>query len=759
MQTSKRYRQTKIVDSVFAFATLQEFLSFEDTWSFDIETTGLSPRKDEIIGFSFASRGFAAYVVLKAWEGGRLVDKISYEDSKALLGTLKTKKLITWNGSFDARFVMHKIGINLIDSIHADAMLMMHTINENHMSYGLKNSAQKFLGMDAADEQAQMSESVKFNGGSVKQYFMADAQVLAKYGLKDAEITYDLWDMFDEQLTPGLRELYEAETMPLYKTVIIPMELKGMPVDVEFMQDSLSSITEDLSKIEDKIQEAIHPYLHAFGEWFLNNRYPFKLSGQFKEFLGRRLAPEGWPRTDSGSISLSEASIRKAKHGGHLADNTEFERIITGKLQVSPALIRQIQLDMLADEGLKYMFNLSSKDHLKRLFFGTANTPSMLKEKAVSFTDKGNPQVNDEFLQIMAKKHPWVALLTEYNGLQKIKGSYIERFLEAQEDGVFYPSYFMHRTVSGRLSGDFQQLPRPLEDNQGTELERKYTNMIRQFFVSAPDWSYVDDDYNSLEPRVFAHVSGDPALQEIFHKDEDFYSKIAIFAEKLAGVSADKNADNYLGKVNKQARQKAKAYSLGIAYGLGPYALSKSLNISEIAAKHIHDGYLTGFPELKKWMDRTETLLFAQGHIETAYGRLRRFPDEVSAFKRYGKVLLDPLELWKRYNESPKFYADMKELASKVKNARNNAYNVQIQGLASHIINRAAIAVASEYKAEKMLAYICGSCHDELIVHCPDSELEKACEILQRHMENTVKLNVPLVAIPSVGKNYAESKK
>jgi DNA polymerase-1 len=471
------------------------------------------------------------------------------------------------------------------------------------------------------------------------------------------------------------------------------------------------------------------------------------------------MAPKGWPRTDKGAVSLSEAAIRQAKNGGKLADNTEFEQLITGKLQVSPALIKQIQLDMLEDEGIVYPFNLSSKDHLKRLFFGTANTPSMLKEKAVSFTDKGNPQVNDEFLQIMAKKHEWVSWLTEYNGLQKIKGSYIERFLEAQEDGVFYPAYFMHRTVSGRLSGDFQQLPRPLEDHQGTELERKYTNMIRQFFVSAPDWSYIDDDYNTLEPRVFAHVSGDSALQEIFHKDEDFYSKIAIFAKRLKDVSADKNSPVYLGKVNKTARQQSKSFALGIAYGQSPYALSKSLNISESEAKTIHSSYLNGFPELKKWMDRTETLLFSQGHIETAYGRMRRFPDEASAYKRYGKVLLDPLELWQRYHESPKFYEEMKEVAGRVKNARNNAYNVQIQGLSSHIINRAAIAVAAEYKSQNMLAYLCGSCHDELIVHCPDSEVEKASEILQRHMENNIKLSVPLVAIPSVGKNYAESKK
>lgn len=763
MQTSKRYRiESKIVDSVFAFADIQEYLALDDIWSFDIETTGLSPRLDEIVGFSFASRNYSFYVVLKAWEGNRLVDKISYTDAVAILGTIKYKKLVTWNGSFDTRFVMHKTGVNLVDSIKADAMLLLHTLDENRMSYGLKQVAKQELGLDASDEQEIMKESIKFNGGSIKQYFMADAQVLAKYGLKDAEITYDLWEMFDERLDEqphSLRELFETETMPLYRTVIIPMELKGMPVDVPLMQEALANISADINAIEDSIQADIRPYLGAFTEWFLNKDYPVAFSGRFLDKLAHRIAPANWPRTKSGGFSIADAAVDKAKHKGLVPQDSDFEQIVRKKRPVPPALTAEIQQEMMAEDGIRYPFNLSSKDHLKRLFFGTNTTPSMLKETAKSFTDKGNPQVNDEFLQIMAAKHPWAKLLTEYNGLQKIKGTYIERFLEAQENGVFYPSYFMHRTVSGRLSGDFQQLPRPLEANQGTELERKYTNMIRTFFISAPGWSYIDDDYNSLEPRVFSHVSGDPALQEIFHKDEDFYSKIAIFAEKLKDVSADKKADNYLGKINKNARQKAKAYSLGIAYGLSPYALSKSLNISEQEAKKIHDGYLNGFPKLKLWMDKTEAILFAVGQIETVYGRLRRFPDAAAAYRRYGKILLDPLELWKRFNEFPKQYDDVKEVAGMVKNARNNAYNIQIQGLASHIINKAAIEVAKAYKEQNLLAYICGSCHDELIVHCPDSELEIACKILQDKMENTVKLSVPLIAEPSIGKNYAESKK
>ena len=43
------------------------------------------------------------------------------------------------------------------------------------------------------------------------------------------------------------------------------------------------------------------------------------------------------------------------------------------------------------------------------------------------------------------------------------------------------------------------------------------------------------------------------------------------------GVSADKKADNYLKKLDPVKRNKAKAYSLGVAYGMEAYALKMTL--------------------------------------------------------------------------------------------------------------------------------------------------------------------------------------
>jgi len=116
------------------------------------------------------------------------------------------------------------------------------------------------------------------------------------------------------------------------------------------------------------------------------------------------------------------------------------------------------------------MFNLQSNHHLKKLFFETLN------ETSVSKTPTGQPQVNDEFMELMAEKHEWAKLLIEYNKLTKIKGTYIERLLDKADNGRFYPSFKQHGTISGRYSSDLQQVPRPLEDSQSTPLVRKYNN-------------------------------------------------------------------------------------------------------------------------------------------------------------------------------------------------------------------------------------------------------------------------------------------
>lgn len=728
-------------------------------WTYDIETSGLNVRKDKIIGFGCANPdnlNQAFYIIMKEFNGTELVDVLTDAEVLPVVQALVKKRLITWNGSFDTRFTHHYFGVNLIDSIHCDVMLALHTLDENRPNYKLKDVASDMLGSDSKDSQKAMQDSIKANGGTEKEYYKASSELMATYGLQDNIMTARLYNKFDSELKKqGLYKFfYSDEVMPLYTNVTIPMEMLGVPLDLPVMEQTLHDIKLDMYTIFKDIHNQISPLLTEFNEWYLNKEYPVALSGEFLNTLASIIAPEDWPKTKAGGYSFSAAAFKKRQH---LLD-TQLWRIYGGNEKISADLVKQVRETMQRRTGEEYIFNILSKDHLKRLIF------TKLQEAPISKTDLGSPQVDDLLLDSLAEKYDWVKKLRTYNKLNKIKSTYIESLLTKQQDGVFYPSYYQHRTVSGRFGSDLQQLPRPFEYDDDS-LEVKYTNLIRKFFIAGEGQIFVDNDYESLEPHTFAHVSGDEGLKDIFRKNFDFYSTIAIATEGLTGYSADKKAPNYLGKLNKATRQSAKAYSLGVPYGMGAYALAMNLkdtgmDINDKGAEILIKKYLNAYPELKKWMSYSDSYAKTNGHMKIETGRVRRFKGLVELVEKHkGVDMTNHLEIWKEYNDKgPAVYGAAKEDGKKIRNYLNNAKNVQIQGLAASIVNRASIALAKRLRELNNGSYICAQIHDELIIRTPNINVDKIKDIMQDCMENTYRLSIALKAPPSVGNNFAEAK-
>lgn len=735
-------------------------------WTYDVETTGTNIRKDKIIGFGCVRpdtlKGF--YIVTHEFVNGALTCVLPSPTVLPVIQALQKKRLLMFNAGFDCGVTLYDYGINLDSALWSDVLLQIHTCNENLPNYGLKSIAAREFGVSETEQQTHMLESIKANGGAGKgEIYKADSKLVAEYGLQDNILTARLWNRYEADLKrQGLYDFfYKDEVMPLLKHVTMPMERGGVPLDLPLIQQTKVEIEIEIEALENKIQTAIAPLLDGFNDWFIRTKYPYKMSGEFRQALARRFAPPLWPRTETGTYSFSKISIEKAIKRGEIPAGTQLQAWAqeeSASERVPAELVREIQLELMANDGIRTPFLLSSGDHLKRLFFGTTTTQSVLNEQPASRTDKGSPQINDEFLEVMSKKYEWAKDLQTLRSLWKIHGTYVTQYLESQEDGIFYPRFMQHRTISGRYSGDIQQLPRPLEDGQAPEVVVRFTNRIRAFFIAPPGYTLIDADYESLEPKLFSHVSGDEGLINIFHKGHDFYSTIAIDTESLTEFSPDKKAPNYLGKLNKKKRQDAKEYSLGIVYGKSAYALHFSLNCSLQEAESKHRKYLAAYPVMSAWMKDSEELAIRQGFIRTELGRIRRFPELPTMIRNYGRSLLDPLELYSDYADNPRQYSAMKAISGKARNWINNAKNVQIQGLAASVVNRAAIAIQKEYVQTGIDARLCSQIHDQLISIAHESVKEQAAEIMQRHMENVVKLKLPLVAEPNFGQNMRDSK-
>ena len=544
-----------IIETVFDLQKAYEWLTKQEKVAYDIETNGLNHRHvgNCIIGIGVSNFSGGYYLPIHRFNVGLdcLETHAMSGYAQEFVSRIAQKKLITFNGAFDLPWSEAELGVTgLLEALYCDVLLLKHTVDEE-FPFRLKEIAVQVFGYGAASQQRDLQAQLKERGASKGEIYKAHYTLVGKYCIQDCLLTYRLFQHYNAKLaSEGLTKFfYEDEVMPLYKYVTIPMEQRGIAIDEPAMRTALREITADIQELEQSILKQIEPNLGLFTKWFLDKDYPPSRSGNFAQAIVRYAGHDALlPITDGGKYSLAKKDLLKLPEG-------HFKQVLLKQEMLTEQEIKDVQRQLATyDHGFKSLFNLQSKHHLKKLFFDT------LGLKPLSTTELGSPQVDDEFISSIKHQFAWANDLHVYNKLQKLKATYIERFLDGAISGIFYPSFFQHRTVSGRLAGDFQQLPRPVKPGSEHTLVTKYTNLIRAFFIARPGHVFADADYESAEPRVFAHVSGDEGLKDIYRQNKDFYSEIAIRTEALQGYSSIKTESNYLGKAAPERRQDAKAY-------------------------------------------------------------------------------------------------------------------------------------------------------------------------------------------------------
>lgn len=738
----------KIITDKAGVVELANYIKNGNIIAYDTETTSVNPRNGMIIGFSVSANiGEGYYFPTRYWEpdSQTLVDSqiegtSCDEIAKKLIGMLKGKKLVMHNGSFDIRYTKNYYGIDLRDDLYCDTMLLRHTLKEDG-PFGLKDIAieiQNELGLDAEkdanEEQVRLKQSITNNGGTTTklsfEIYKADMRLLGEYAAADTDLTLrvmthylpilkeeNLWDFF-----------FKDEVMPLYRTVTIQMEERGTQLNMDLINDIDKQITKDIVRLEKEVTESLLA-LPATKEWVMvraRQSHPPKIRGNF----GKMIASLENPRNPDGIVEFLKTG-----------DESHLDHI--DSLRVSIELLKQ-------KEGA--LINISSKKQLGEICF------NFMGVKPLSQTRKGTDQFNEDLVDSLAKDYDWAAKMKDYNKLNKIKSSYVDRFKDNAEDGRYYFYVKQHGTTSGRFSSDSQQLPRILEPGEASPLVLKYNNVVRKFIQAEPDRKLVICDQNSLEPRVFASVSNDPALINVFLNGEDLYSRVAIQAFKLSGVSALKSDDNYLKKVRPDLRQRAKSIALAIPYGAGAWQIGQTLGIHVKEAQKLVDGYLDGFPELARWMSDTHLRANTIGRIINKTGRIRHLDKVKAIYERYEDNLIKPW-IFKNIKEQAKRQgneAEVQQLRMEYKNGLNNAKNFQIQSLAASIMNRSAIAIHKEFNEKGLDAYIMMQIHDEFVVNSSADIAEDVSRIVKHHMENTVSIATGLVAEPNIADTFAD---
>ena len=353
-------------------------------------------------------------------------------------------------------------------------------------------------------------------------------------------------------------------------------------------------------------------------------------------------------------------------------------------------------------------FNLNSTQQLSDVLFEKlALEPPDRTRK----TSSGKYSTSADVLESMRGMHPLVDTILEYRELSKLQSTYVDA-LPTQvnpKTGRVHTTFNQTGTVTGRVASQNPNLQNiPIR----TELGRK----VRQGFIAAPGYKLLAVDYSQIELRIVAHLAQDKAMMSAFHEGQDIHAATAAAIEDVP-----------LNEVTKQQRRHAKAINFGLIYGMSPFGLTRTTDLTLSEAENFVKEYFREFPGVKKWLDNTRLEASRQGYVETLLGRRRYFP-----------ALAAGTNYMIRQREE------------------REAINAPVQGTAADIIKLAMIrlpeALAKAGLKTRMLLQV----HDELIFEVPEEELDAAQMLVKEVMEGAFQLSVPLVTEARVGDNWGE---
>lgn len=392
------------------------------------------------------------------------------------------------------------------------------------------------------------------------------------------------------------------------------------------------------------------------------------------------------------------AVLARMESVGIAIDRQRLEAIAEGFGDEVTKLDREIQ------EVAGHPFKVNSPAQLQTVLFEELGLTPTKKIKSGFSTDASS-------LEAIEGEHPIVPLILRFREVDKLRGTYGSSLIATVgSDDRIHATF--HQTVArtGRLSSESPNLHNiPVRSEEGRKL--------RTAFVPTKGWELLVSDYNQIELRILAHLSQDSGLLAAFSAGTDVHTQIA-------SVVFDVTAN----MVSKEQRERAKAVSYGLAYGMEAFGLSQRLGVPVSEAKSIMDQYFEGFPNLRAYMDRAVHEARQHGFSRTEFGRIRPFPDLMTA-------------------SGPQRAA-----------AERQAMNAGIQGLAADIFKLALVRLDEALAEAEVEARIVLQVHDEVLVEAPKNEKSIVEEVVTVALTEAATLSVPLEISLAWGKDWASAK-
>lgn len=391
-------------------------------------------------------------------------------------------------------------------------------------------------------------------------------------------------------------------------------------------------------------------------------------------------------------------------------------------------------------EGL----NLHSLSQLGNIIFGYYGLP------VLEHTEKGEPSITDAVLQRYYKEHgnSTAMLVSKLRKLTKALSDFVEKldYLSGY-DSRLHGNIHLNGAKTGRTSSSDPNLQniterviiRGADDTKVEYVIKKIitaspihepesnawaTGMPRSYFMGKYKWEegerlvVVDADLSGAEVKVMTRFAPDAGLIKALSDGFDAHSWITseIHGIPYEDVQTKRKLDTEEGKRLDALRGGTKGVVFKILYGGEP----EDQTLKELIFRR--------FPGIPKYLEEVRRAVHKEGKVFTPNGRARRFP-------------LVKVDRW---------------VASR--NERQ-AINYNIQSYCSDIVLNMLVKLSDnmhEVRGRLMLTV-----HDSVVFECPESELEKLPDFLERHITKHIASEFPDIPVPmtfgyKVGYNYGE---
>lgn len=202
--------------------------------------------------------------------------------------------------------------------------------------------------------------------------------------------------------------------------------------------------------------------------------------------------------------------------------------------------------------------------------------------------------------------------LNKYRYKIKLIDEYIRYKERTKLANAYGTKFFNYVNCDGKVHTNFAQIldTGRVSSSKPNMQQIPSDNTFRNCFIAPDGWVFVSSDYSSQELNVIAYGSQDPVWLDALEKGLDLHGVCAdlVFEDKWRDADADEK---------KKLRTQIKAINFGLAYGMGPFKLADTLQISKEEAENLIEKYFTEFPNIRDFLTKLGTFGTRHGYIQT----------------------------------------------------------------------------------------------------------------------------------------------